>query len=125
MNKIIIGQEAICPDGLGRVVEVGKLFCRKPSYIKVKTYINNRGCHWQADNVELINPRKAKVEKDEINQLGNLLHKHIMNIAAYPPVGIQNPSGQDIAYKTGHRDARHAAAELVLFTLSNFNKSEE
>ena len=42
MSKVIIGQEAICPDGLGRVVEVGRIMCCKPSYIKVKTYVNNR-----------------------------------------------------------------------------------
>jgi len=62
MSKVIIGQEAICPDGLGRVVEVGRIMCGKPSYIKVKTYVNNRGCEWAADNVELIDPRRAKNE---------------------------------------------------------------
>ena len=37
------------------------------------------------------------------------LHAQIMNL---PATG--KPSGGSIAYKLGHRDARHAAAELAL-----------
>jgi len=58
MEKIIIGQEAICPDGLGRVeaFDLTKL----NNWIKVKTYINNRGCKWDVDNVELISHKQDK-----------------------------------------------------------------
>ena len=53
--NIIIGQEAICPDGLGRVesFEVGI----PNSFIQVRTYIANRGCKWGPNFVELIDPR--------------------------------------------------------------------
>jgi hypothetical protein len=54
--KPIIGQEAICPDGLGRVSAFEDRFPHE--YIKVDTYVNNRGCEWAPHNVELIDPRK-------------------------------------------------------------------
>ena len=56
MDKIIIGQEAICPDGLGRVKDYSLI--RPNNWIIVSTYFNNRDCQWDASNVELINPRK-------------------------------------------------------------------
>ncbi len=47
----VIGQEAICPDGLGRVVA----FSRVPNeWVRVDTYINNRGCKWAPHNVRLL-----------------------------------------------------------------------
>lgn len=52
----IIGQKAICPDGLGRVVSF-KHWNGKVSEIKVDTYVNNRSCEWAAHNVVLLNPR--------------------------------------------------------------------
>jgi len=52
----IIGQEAICLDGLGRVVAFKDDFPFQ--YIKVETYVNNNGSEWSPDNVELIDPRK-------------------------------------------------------------------
>lgn len=55
-QQIIIGQEAICPDGLGRVVGYNVDF--PYTWIKVSTYINDRCCEWDVDNVELIDPRK-------------------------------------------------------------------
>ena len=39
------------------------------------------------------------------------LHDKIMNLQALDQPGVERNS--QIAYKTGHRDARHAAAELV------------
>ena len=39
------------------------------------------------------------------------LHDQIMNLQALDQPGVERNS--QIAYKTGHRDARHAAAELV------------
>ncbi len=56
--KPIMGQEAICPDGLGRVVgfSPGK-------FIKVDTYVGNRGCEWAPHNVELIDPRNHNVQR--------------------------------------------------------------
>ena len=61
MDIPIIGQEAVCPDGLGRVVSfdtvdtVGIVI----SKIKVRTYIDDRSCNWDACNVELIKIRKG------------------------------------------------------------------
>ncbi len=58
MNNIILGQEAICPDGLGRVIDYENKF---PNiWIQVKTHVNDRSCKWDADNVELIDPRRNK-----------------------------------------------------------------
>ncbi len=48
---IIIGQEAICPDGLGRVAKYDDFS------ITVETYMHNRGCNWAHKNVELLDPR--------------------------------------------------------------------
>lgn len=59
MRNIIIGQEAICPDGLGRVSKVTEEICDKLS-ITVETYSNNRSCSWAEHNVELIDPRGVK-----------------------------------------------------------------
>mgnify|MGYP000894122421 CR=1 FL=1 len=54
--KPIIGQEAICPDGLGRVVEFEDNFPRQ--WIRISTYVNDRQCKWDFCNVELIDPRR-------------------------------------------------------------------
>lgn len=50
----ILGQEAVCPDGLGRVKSYVDNF--PTQYIEVETYVNNRGCHWAPHNVTLIPP---------------------------------------------------------------------
>lgn len=55
-DKIIKGQEAICPDGLGRVKDFDPYFPAK--WIIVSTYFDNRECKWNTSNVELIDPRK-------------------------------------------------------------------
>lgn len=48
----IIGQEAICPDGLGLVVAYED---NPPhQWIKVATYIKDRGCKWAPENVKLV-----------------------------------------------------------------------
>lgn len=52
----IIGQEAICPDGLGRVIAFKNDFPHQ--WIQVSTYVNDRQCKWDMANVELIDPRK-------------------------------------------------------------------
>ncbi len=52
IEHIIIGQECVCPDGLGRVVEVRNDFPH--TGIKVDTYVNNRGCFWSTDNVKIV-----------------------------------------------------------------------
>ena len=51
----IIGQEAICPDGLGRVIGYADDFPKQ--WIQVSTYVNDRACQWAPHNVELIDPR--------------------------------------------------------------------
>lgn len=48
----ILGQEAICPDGMGRVIGFGNEF--PDQWIKVSTYVNDRQCKWDPRNVELI-----------------------------------------------------------------------
>lgn len=53
----IIGQEAICPDGLGRVVNFDTDYFGVAN-IKVETYVDDRSCNWAAHNVKLIEVRK-------------------------------------------------------------------
>lgn len=48
----IIGQEAVCPDGLGRVSAFRDEFPYQ--WIAVETYFNNRGCQWAPENVRLV-----------------------------------------------------------------------
>lgn len=52
LADIVIGQEAICGDGLGRVAEVGTVFPHQ--FIKVDTYVKNRGCKWAPHNVKVL-----------------------------------------------------------------------
>lgn len=53
--------------------------------------------------------------KTEMNleALLNTLQSEIMNIPAKPDAEFSSPE-ERIFYKTGHRDARHAAVELVM-----------
>ena len=53
-DKVIIGQEAICPDGLGRVQSYNFKFPQH--WVKVQTYVKDRSCKWDACNVQLIDP---------------------------------------------------------------------
>ena len=48
----IIGQEAVCPDGLGRVVSFTDVF--PIQWIQVSTYFNDRQCQWSPENVRLV-----------------------------------------------------------------------
>lgn len=49
LDNVIIGMEVVCPDGLGRVVKLhGEGCCTS---VEVRTYENNRGCHWAPANV--------------------------------------------------------------------------
>ena len=48
----IIGQEAVCPDGLGRVTAFRDTFPHQ--WIRVATYIDNRNCEWAWHNVRLV-----------------------------------------------------------------------
>lgn len=50
--KPIIGQEAICPDGLGRVTAYNDRFPNES--IAVSTYVRDRECSWAPHNVILI-----------------------------------------------------------------------
>lgn len=51
-HRIIIGQEAVCPDGLGRVAAYSDKFPFR--WIQVDTYINNRSYKWAPENVRLV-----------------------------------------------------------------------
>ncbi len=57
-QKVILGQEAICPHGLGRVLAF-ELWNGKVQNIQVQTYVHDHSCMWSADNVELIDPRRC------------------------------------------------------------------
>lgn len=57
----IIGQEAVCPDGLGRVVEVHRGF--PYDWIKVQTYVNDRSCKWDFRNVQLVELRFVALQR--------------------------------------------------------------
>jgi len=48
----IIGQEAVCPDGLGRVIGFSDEFPDR--WIRVQTYVNDRSCKWAPTNVALL-----------------------------------------------------------------------
>ena len=48
----IIGQEAVCPDGLGRVIAFEDRFPEQ--WIQIQTYVNDRSCQWDPENVELV-----------------------------------------------------------------------
>lgn len=68
---IIIGQEAICPDGLGRVAAFN--LTMPHNWIQVNTYFNNRGCKWGSENVKLINPQKLYCERELLGKLSEAL----------------------------------------------------
>lgn len=53
----ILGQEAICPDGLGRVKAFKDDFPHQ--WIQVATYVNNRECKWDYRNVQLLKIQPA------------------------------------------------------------------
>lgn len=53
----IIGQEAICPDGLGRVIAFKDEFPHQ--WIQVSTYVHDHQCQWAPNNVKLIDPCKS------------------------------------------------------------------
>ena len=81
MRQPIIGQEAICPHGLGRV----KAFCFDSPFkwIQVSTYVDNNDCKWDSDNVTLVllpqqqaNELSAlQAEVDALKCCGNCKHK--------------------------------------------------
>lgn len=56
----ILGQECICPDGLGRISEIQQNRYGTLTGIRVETYVKNRGCIWNPDNVKVfpIGPTK-------------------------------------------------------------------
>jgi len=48
----IIGQECVCPEGLGRVVGFGTK--DDADWIQVKTYVNSKNARWLVEHVRLI-----------------------------------------------------------------------
>lgn len=61
---VVIGQECICPDGLGRVNGVDRF-----GLISVTTYVNNRGCTWAKENVKLVPLPAQLVTAEELTEL--------------------------------------------------------
>lgn len=53
------------------------------------------------------------------------LHNEIMNIPVPSNVDYSSPATKVIAYKFGHRDARHAAAELSLKAEARIGELED
>jgi hypothetical protein len=49
----VIGQEVICPHGLGRIAEVST-HGAGGAQIRVDTYIRNMSCKWSSANVEYL-----------------------------------------------------------------------
>jgi len=64
--KPIKGQEAICPDGLGRVKDFNLEMPER--WIQVSTYVDNRDCKWNVCNVELIDPRGKNNGQERIEK---------------------------------------------------------
>ncbi len=67
-EQIIIGQEVICPDGLGRVVAYSINDQCVGQFVKVDTYIKNRSCEWAPHNVTLVpinSAAKVKLDFEE------------------------------------------------------------
>lgn len=61
---------------------------------------------------ELLHRMRAEIEAEAAPPRAQDWHQQIMNLPCVPPEGY--PGGHyATAYKQGHRDARHAAAELV------------
>jgi len=59
----IIGQEAVCPDGLGRVIDFHFSFPKE--WVQVQTYVHDRSCKWAPHNVQLVPlPHLEKVTRE-------------------------------------------------------------
>jgi hypothetical protein len=58
LKDLIIGQEALCPHGLGRITEVGLTFPDR--FVRISTYVNDCGCKWEPSNVRVI-PIRTKL----------------------------------------------------------------
>jgi hypothetical protein len=67
LEHIEIGQEAICPDGLGRVIAVLDNFPHQ--WVQVSTYVNDRQCKWAPHNVLIIPlPRAVSIWDDNYHE---------------------------------------------------------
>lgn len=51
-SNLIIGQEAVCPDGLGRIIWHETTYTGQT--IQIQTYINDRSCKWDYTNVRIV-----------------------------------------------------------------------
>lgn len=48
-HPFVLGQEVLCPDGLGRISEI---FGRPQERLRIETYFNNRSCVWDVSNIK-------------------------------------------------------------------------
>jgi hypothetical protein len=48
MKKFILGQEVLCPDGIGRIEDIDP----NGYYVRIQTYFKNRSCNWDIKNVQ-------------------------------------------------------------------------
>lgn len=71
------------------------------------------GDSWD-DEVESFIPKKKKYAVGQKEESAMNCHDQIMNLQDQIPPDIANSqSPENLAYRIGHHDARHAAAELV------------
>ncbi len=64
--QIIIGQEVICPDGLGRVMDYRNTdeqkYLKSDDFVQIETYYSNENdsnyLWWSYKDITLIDPRK-------------------------------------------------------------------
>lgn len=68
-SKIIMGQDAICPDGLGCVRNWEVNVQGDITQIQVDTRVNNRSCWWDAVNVTLLPIEGSATQTSEAKTL--------------------------------------------------------
>lgn len=81
-----------------------------------KWYIATKcGTTWEAWQHQAARIAELEAQVKQLQLESDALHMSIMNI----PVECDSLCLHELAYKEGHRDARHAAAELVLQAAHN------
>lgn len=95
-----------------------------PAYVNggLASYYECYDCSW---NEWKGAPKKDNKTMVDFDMLAQALHREVMNIRCNVPIEFQNPSPEDRAYKIGHRDARHSAAEAILRRLKEILEGEE
>jgi hypothetical protein len=93
--------------------ETAELLERLDVAARVNTYPYNCIFIAAAAKIRELSPPAPKAAAEMAQASEHQLHDAIMNIPVDPALADEWLGGAE-AYKSGHRDARHAAAELVL-----------